>query len=310
MSDRRFDEFLRRGGESPQFQDLPLESKFNPYHDPDDGRFTFGPGGGTLAPRERRAESPGMASWVKVPTPGQRRVVRGPQPSPTPTPPPKPADHGALSARYETRAGGDLGRVSTGRNDSGGVSYGTHQLSTNSGTVAAFLSSPEGARWSRDFVGLKPGSPEFGAKWQAVAGREPRTFDTAQASFVNRTHYRAAANSIAKRTGLNLEQRSEALRQVAFSTAVQHGPSGGPAVVAVAASRTDKRVARTDPQYDAALISDIYEVRIEHFLRKSREYAAVKLYEKAKLYRGIATVRLPAERVEALRLLPKKKEAV
>ncbi len=28
-----------------------LEQKFNPNHDPDDGRFTFGPGGGSLAPR-------------------------------------------------------------------------------------------------------------------------------------------------------------------------------------------------------------------------------------------------------------------
>lgn len=30
-----------------------LERKFNPYHDPDDGRFTFKPGGGSLAPRQR-----------------------------------------------------------------------------------------------------------------------------------------------------------------------------------------------------------------------------------------------------------------
>jgi Phosphodiester glycosidase len=30
-----------------------LELKFNPHHDPDDGRFTFAPGGGSLAPRQR-----------------------------------------------------------------------------------------------------------------------------------------------------------------------------------------------------------------------------------------------------------------
>ena len=69
MSDRRFDEFLRRGGESPQFQDLPLESKFNPYHDPDDGRLTFAPGHGALAPRVAgaRAPSTGKAIAVSVP---------------------------------------------------------------------------------------------------------------------------------------------------------------------------------------------------------------------------------------------------
>jgi hypothetical protein len=35
----------------------PVEVKFNPYHDPRDGRFTFAPGGGTLPPPRNAASS-------------------------------------------------------------------------------------------------------------------------------------------------------------------------------------------------------------------------------------------------------------
>lgn len=47
-----FSLYLRRG---LVFPETDAECKFNPYHDPDDGRFTFKPGGGTLPPRAQRA---------------------------------------------------------------------------------------------------------------------------------------------------------------------------------------------------------------------------------------------------------------
>jgi hypothetical protein len=43
-----FAQYLRTGRVTIR---QPLEVKFNPYHDADDGRFTFRPGGGTLIPR-------------------------------------------------------------------------------------------------------------------------------------------------------------------------------------------------------------------------------------------------------------------
>lgn len=300
MIDKRFDEFLRRGGETPRFESVPAERKFNPYYDPDDGRFTFAPGRGTLAPRVRTGESAGMMNRVQNPPVGPGRPRISPPPT---TPPAKVTDHGGLSAQYESTEGGNPGEVSTGEGDSGGVSYGTHQLSSRMGTVAAFLSSPEGGRWSSEFTRLAPGSSAFSDKWRQVAAREPRAFGAAQKSYVDRTHYDAAARSIARRSGLDIERRSEALRQVTYSTAVQHGPNGGPAAVALAVSRTDKQMQRSDPRCEAELIKNVYQVRVEHFLRKSQEFLRVKNFKKAKIYRGIATDRLPAERAQALQLL-------
>lgn len=304
MIDRRFDEFLRRGGESPQFQDLPLESKFNPYHDTDDGRFTFGPGGGALAPRERRAESPGMASRVKVPVPGQP-TARRPAPSPTPTPSaaPSTSNHGVLSAHYESASGGDPGRVSNPKGDPGGVSYGVHQMSSRKGTVAAFLASPDGSRWSGEFSGLAPGSDEFSRKWQQVAAREPSSFRAAQETYITRTHYTASARSIAKRTGLDIGTRSEALRQVAYSTAVHHGPSGGAAIFAKAVARTDKLFPRNDPRYEASLINGIYDVRTDFWVSKRNAELNIGLKDRARTSNNVVTNRLPDERRRALSLL-------
>ena len=57
------------------------ESKFNPYHDPDDGRFTFGPGGGSLAPRNRA----GAGSARQSQTQRGSRTSRSPAPLPSAT---------------------------------------------------------------------------------------------------------------------------------------------------------------------------------------------------------------------------------
>ena len=43
---------------------------------------------------------------------------------------------GMLSEKYE---GGGAGTISTGDGDSGGISYGTYQLATNTGSARAFV---------------------------------------------------------------------------------------------------------------------------------------------------------------------------
>lgn len=97
----------------------PLELKFNPNHDPVNGRFTSGLGGGRAASRMR-------------PVAAARRLPSG-----------------KLSAKYEAK--GDPGRVSSGIGDIGGISYGAYQLSSKNGMAAAFISSPKR-------VGMPPSS--------------------------------------------------------------------------------------------------------------------------------------------------------
>lgn len=300
MLDRRFDEFLRRGGETPQFEAPPTERKFNPNHDPDDGRFTFATGHGTLAPRAGSADSAGMMNRVRIPqtSPGRPPIERRPAAAT-----PKTADLGALSARYESSSRSNPGLVSTGKGDEGGPSYGTHQLASRTGSVAAFLASPEGQHWSREFTGLAPGSSAFSKKWRTVAARDPRAFDEAQNLYVGRTHYDGAARLIVKRTHLDIGGRSEAVGQVTYSTAIQHGPSGGAAIVTKAILQTDSQYARTDPRYESRLINEIYDIRTAFWIAKREAQLNLKQKERANTSNNVATIRLPEERSIALRLL-------
>jgi RHS repeat-associated protein len=148
---------------------------------------------------------------------------------------------GKLSEKYETGGRGpgvvSSGMVGKGENrkpDPGGVSYGSYQFTSKTkqkdgsyvtgGRVKEFLNSPEGASWKNEFAGLTPGSEAFSEVWRNVASRSPEAFANAQHAFIERTHYNVAKANLAKTIGLNIDERSAALRDVVWSTAVQHGP--------------------------------------------------------------------------------------
>lgn len=129
---------------------------------------------------------------------------------------------GALSARYETSGRGP-GTVSSGRGDAGGVSYGSYQLASKLGRPEEFLAR-EGARWRAEFGAVRSGIPAFSRIWKSVAAREPQAFQTAQHGFIKRTHYDVQITHVLGKTGVDLERRSNAVRDAIWSTAVQHGP--------------------------------------------------------------------------------------
>jgi len=165
---------------------------------------------------------------------------------------------GALSERYESGGRGP-GTVSSGLKDPGGVSYGLYQMASRTGTVAAFLSA-EGVRWSRDFLGKTPGMPPFSEAWQAVATRDPIAFAEAQHGFIERTHYRPVIRAVQVQSGLDLDARSAAVRDVCWSCAVQHGGAGKILTQAIAkAEAVCPREAAA--RFDRALIEAVYAVR-------------------------------------------------
>ena len=93
-----FDLYLRTGRRvSPEFITELLEQKFNPYHDPNDGRFTSGPGGGSMTPRARSPNAGGTSSQGildRVIASARTRLNR-PEEPPVPleiVPPPAPSD--------------------------------------------------------------------------------------------------------------------------------------------------------------------------------------------------------------------------
>jgi len=123
---------------------------------------------------------------------------------------------GWVSGMFESGAKG-AATISTGKGDFGGKSYGKHQLSSNSGTLSAFLRSSE---YGSEFAGMKPGSKEFDAKWKALAA-DPK-FAQAQQDFMTRTHFDPQMRRL-KGAGIDLSGRGEAVSEAVFSTATQFG---------------------------------------------------------------------------------------
>lgn len=157
---------------------------------------------------------------------------------------------GGLSAEYESGGRGP-GTVSSGAGDPGGVSYGTYQLASKTGTAAAFVAT-EGRRWAALLSGA-PGSAEFSAGWRDVAQREPEAFDEAQHAFIERTHYRPAVDAVRVRSGVDLDARGPGVRDATWSVAVQHGKAVDILLGAIADARTGAS--------DADLLRAIYKRR-------------------------------------------------
>lgn len=201
---------------------------------------------------------------------------------------------GALSERYES-GGRGAGTVSGGRGDPGGVSYGTYQLASRTGTVEAFLVG-EGKAWAGELAAA-PGSPEFSAAWKVIAAREGKVFGEAQHAFIERTHYRPVIKAVEASSAYDLDQRAPALRDAIWSTAVQHGSALR--IVTAALADADAAAPRGTPQHDRALIEAIYERRSRHVLSlAARSVPAVQ-----RTLTNVALRRYPQERAEALAML-------
>jgi len=165
------------------------------------------------------------------------------------------AELGNLSAKYETGGRGP-GVVSTGSGDFGGVSYGSYQMATKTGTVAQFVSAAD-FPWRTSFQGLQAGSPAFTAKWKEIAASEPDRFQDCQHAYIKKTHFDVLCAQTLTENGLDITKRSPALQDVVWSTAVQHG--GKCAIIRKAFSSVS--VSSSDPAFDKQLIIAIYAER-------------------------------------------------
>lgn len=129
---------------------------------------------------------------------------------------------GAVSEQFES-GGRGVGTVSSGRGDYGGVSYGKHQLSTNTGSMMNFLNSPEGKPFLERFGGLAPGTSQFNSVYKDVANTQGAEFEKAQSDFITRTHYAPMVAKVQNDVGVDLSQRGAGVKELMYSTAVQYG---------------------------------------------------------------------------------------
>lgn len=124
---------------------------------------------------------------------------------------------GSISSKYET-GGRGVSTISTGKDDYGGASYGTYQLSSRSGTLDRYLKQ---SGYEEQFAGMVPGSAEFNAKWKELAATD-QNFGVSQHNFIKATHYEPALRRLAK-SGLDMSGRGKAVQEAIFSTSVQYG---------------------------------------------------------------------------------------
>lgn len=195
---------------------------------------------------------------------------------------------GKLSERYESGGRGP-GTVSSGVNDPGGVSYGTYQLASKTGTLGDFLEA-EGKPW-RDQLPATPGSSAFSAIWKAIAAREPEKFGDAQHAFIERTHYRPCVNAVKAATGFDIDARSLAVRDAVWSIAVQHGRA---AQIVTTAVRAPGAV-----NSDRALVNALYDARTAYV----RGLLAKASGGNAATFKTLVDSRYPDERRRALEML-------
>lgn len=199
---------------------------------------------------------------------------------------------GALSELYESGGRGP-GTVSSGKGDPGGVSYGLYQLASKTGTVGAFVAA-EGAKWPKLRTAFA-GTAEFSALWKDIAAREPEAFGAAQHAFIERTHYRPCITKVKAETGVDLDRHSDAVRDVAWSCAVQHGRAADIIVTAIRAIPPNPA---SPAMYDRALIEAIYDARTDYVLKLGSNNPAG-----AATFRSLAEKRYPDERKRALEML-------
>ena len=191
---------------------------------------------------------------------------------------------GQLSKRYESN--GRPGAI--GFDAVGGWSYGLYQIATRTGTMSLFLTWLANSAYKFAYERLKraggdiaarDGSDAFKAAWTALA--DDPEFTNAQHDYIKVSHYDVQAAWV-KAAGVDPEQRSGALRDVIWSTAVQHGAKTN-VITGV--------IAEHGALPDAELIPLIYQERRTRF---GSSTAAV---------RASVMRRFDSEQAEALRML-------
>lgn len=184
------------------------------------------------------------------------------------------AELGSLSAKYETNPKYGPGTVATVSGDPGGTSYGLYMFTRNANTPMMFvewLLQQEDPyylyvgqtlqyAYNHDTNGKEnPGyGTNFDNTWKALAGgdNDPKSpFGRAQTAFTKARFYDALRDKVEQGvSGFKMDNYSEALQNVFWSRAVQHGVSGAYNVV----TRAISELGGFKNQSESELIAAIY----------------------------------------------------
>lgn len=171
---------------------------------------------------------------------------------------------GGLSAQFES---GGAGVGAVGYDRMGGTSYGLYQISSRQGTFREFLSYLDHEAPSLADRLRAAGNPDTGGRsgavpeeWKRIASEDAERFTALQHDFIRKTHFEPVLKDVEKTLGV--ENLSEAMKEVVWSTAVQHGPNGARRLFARAAEQSGNSGGKLD---ESSLIRDVYALRKEQF---------------------------------------------
>jgi hypothetical protein len=175
---------------------------------------------------------------------------------------------GQLSALFES---GDHGVHAIGWDPRGGTSYGKYQMSSLMGTVDKFIAflgerAPHWAERLRtagtaDTGGILGAMPRA---WKSIAVEDPSRFERLQDTFIHFHYYSPTVLAISAETGLDVNAHPAVMREVLWSTAVLHGPTGGAEIFIEAARRVRDQPARA---YNRALLEEVFRERARRIRR-------------------------------------------
>ncbi len=169
---------------------------------------------------------------------------------------------GSLSARFES--GRDIAAI--GYDRVGGTSYGKYQIASKPGSMDNFIQfldkeAPDLAGELRAAGPANTGSRKgrMPEAWKAIAAREPERFTNLQEDFIRESHYEPALEAV-RAAGFNTDDFSPALKEVLWSTSVQHGPASAAKIFIRAAEKADPAKIR-----EKDLIKGVYAGRAGQF---------------------------------------------
>lgn len=182
-----------------------------------------------------------------VPKPPAMPAVPAAVPAVPAVKPMKTYELGSLSEKYESK--GDPGAI--GYDSTGGDSYGAYQFAHDN--VVKFVNS---TKYAKDFKGIKPHSNQWKTKWGEIAKKDPAGFKSEQKKYVETNFFGKQMGKL-KEAGLDLGWHSNTLKDVIWSTSVQHGANTSSVADAIKAAGRGAS--------DEKIIREIYNQRIQRF---------------------------------------------
>ncbi len=174
---------------------------------------------------------------------------------------------GELAAKFES---GSQGVSAIGYDRVGGTSYGKYQIASNTGTMEQFIDflkdkNPEIAKRLELSGPANTGSKhgKMPDEWRKIAAEDPAGFEKLQHDFIRSSHYDPAVKKILAQTGIDVNKLPEPLREVLWSTSVQHGATGASNMVSRALNKLS--VQATEKGFPAELVKEIYGERKDQF---------------------------------------------